>query len=252
MKQDTGSRNLDIELEKARMVQNLLLPADFPANKYVDFAYRFMPYYDMSGDFLDYFYKKSTNELGFIICDVSGHGIPSALLAVMMKMALQLWGEYLSDTVGTLTKIRNMYKGKLGAYYVSAILGYLNLNTGMMSCVNAGHPAMLHLDSENNFIEIKPKGSIIHENVNYPFEEYTLQLKTNDRLILYTDGITEARNKTEQELEIDGLKKIILNNDIAGVDQLCDNIMNKILTYTDFGQKISDDMSLFVIEYKGK
>ncbi|MCB1173840.1 MAG: serine/threonine-protein phosphatase [Leptospiraceae bacterium] len=246
-------RNLDLELEKARMVQNMLLPQAFPDLHAAELAFRFQPYYDISGDFLDYYYKKNSQELGFIICDVSGHGIPSALLAVMMKMALQLWGEYIHDPAGTMHKVRKMYNGKLDTYHVSAILGYLDLKSGRLRCVNAGHPAMLLCNPGSDQVrEIKPAGSIIHEDLmHYPFEEFETILQPGDRLLLYTDGLTEASNEAGEMLDTEGLIDLYLQNKNLDVDSMCQKIMTAVHDYTLAGKLLSDDISLFAIDYKG-
>ena len=251
MKQQSPQRNLDKELAKARMIQQLLLPQSFPIVVGAHLAYRYVPVYDLAGDFLDYFYKRATGELGFVICDVSGHGIPAALISAMLKMSLQMWGEYLDDPQGTLLKMRRLLMGKLGDDFVTASMGYIELETGRLRCVNAGHTPLIRLRHSGETQHIKPDGCIIHEQVEQRLEVFEGVLDVGDRLVLYTDGLSEAKDSVGSELGDEGLLAALQANGGYPPDEMCERTLRSVVDFVGGRSNLLDDCTLFVIEYTG-
>ncbi|MDH5719887.1 MAG: PP2C family protein-serine/threonine phosphatase [Spirochaetia bacterium] len=246
-------KNHDIgrELKKAKEIQKLLLPQHIPEINGADIAFQFEPVHELSGDFLDFYYKKSDDQLGFFICDVSGHGVPAALLAAMVKMSLQLWGEHISEPVGTLKKIHRSLNGMMGEHFLTAIMGYICLKTGALLLARAGHPPAMILKPDGDIQKIEPDGGIIHEQVDPFFEEYKGKLEKDDTLIMFTDGLIEAPSKDGKMLDYDGFEKIIKENRRENVKEMGEKILKETFNFAGGKEKINDDLSLFIIKYHG-
>ena len=251
MKEKPPARNLEKELAKARMIQQMLLPQSFPVVVGAHLAYRYVPVYDLAGDFLDYYYKRASGELGFVVCDVSGHGIPAALISAMLKMSLQMWGEFIDDPHGTLMKMRRLLMGKLGDDFVTACLGYVDLGTGLLRCVNAGHTPLVRINANGAADLIKPDGCIIHERVPQKLEVYEGHLNPGDRLVLYTDGLSEALDGSGTALGDDGLIETMRAHSHLAPDEMCEQILRSVIDFVQGRERLLDDCTLFVIEYTG-
>ncbi len=251
MKQKPAQRDLEKELGKARMIQEMLLPQAFPTIPGAHLAFRYVPVYDIGGDFLDYFYKRATAELGFVICDVSGHGIPAALISAMLKMSLQLWGEYIDDPSGTLEKMRRMLMGKLGDDFVTVGLGYLNLQNGRLRYVNAGHTPMLLLKKSGATQFIKPAGRILHERVEQRCDLFETVLEAGDRLALYTDGVSEAVDPNGRMLGDEGAAELLHRHWAPTPEQTCEAAFADLVSFVGGREHLRDDSTLFLLEYSG-
>lgn len=241
------------EIDHARSVQQMLLPAAFPAINEARLAYIYEAAFELSGDFLDFYYKRGTGELGLFICDVSGHGIPAAMLAAMTKMALHLWGEYLSHPEGTLKKIARQLDGKLGDDYLTAGMCYINLKTGRLAYARAGHTPLFIIRKNKGIVEkIASDGGIIHDRLPFSVTEYETKLEPGDTIILYTDGLTEFEDIEGKMMGEEGLQSLLLAYTDHEPRRLCDEILDtKIRNSLIQGARLHDDVTLFAIKYKG-
>lgn len=250
MKRKPAQRDLEKELTKARMIQQLLLPQAIADVQGAELAYRYVPVYDLAGDFLDYYYKRQTGEIGFIVCDVSGHGIPAALISAMLKMSLTMWGEYLHDPEGTLLKVSRLLQGKLGDDFVTVLIGYLQVETGLLRCVNAGHTPLLVVSRGRETRFIKPEGRIIHELVDHHIELFEGKVEPGDRLVLYTDGFTEAVGPDGQMLGDEGLATWFEEMTELSPEAACDQVLARLAEHSGT-EGLMDDCTLFVLDYHG-
>ncbi|MDH5717459.1 MAG: SpoIIE family protein phosphatase [Spirochaetia bacterium] len=249
MSENNKYENIERELKKAREIQKLLLPQGMPNIDGAKLAFKYEPAHDLGGDFLDFYYKKSEEQLGFFICDVSGHGVPAALLAVMVKMSLQLWGEHISDPVGTLKKIHRSLHGKMGEHFLTAIIGFLCLKTGALKIARAGHPPVILINKDGEFSRINSEGTIIHEQIEIFLIEYAGRLHQNETLVLFTDGLTEAVSPDGKMLEEKGLINMLEKHKYKNPDEICNNVLTETFEFAGGKNNLKDDLSLFIIKY---
>ncbi len=246
------SQELEKQIMIAKKIQLSLLPEDVPKINGATLSFRYQPMMGVGGDFIDFDYKNE-NDLLLFICDVSGHGVPAAFLATMVKMSLQDCYEMKLSPAESLKKIHRSLQGKLSGHFLSAIYCHINLQDGIMTSANAGHLPMLKVGMKGEYEFINSKGRIICEAFKTNSEEVVTKLKIGDKIILYTDGITEARDKNQEMFGEEKLIDISLKYHFDSSSDLCNKIYDSVLTFTGNSQsQFTDDITILVAEYSGK
>ena len=246
---------LEKEIEMAEKIQRSLLPANIPEIKEVRVAFKYIPMMGVGGDFVNIFYKKDESKIGLFICDVSGHGVYAAMIASMVSNALDFfWAAYFESPSTILKEMGNFLKGKMGGNFLTGCLCSIDLKTGLLIMSNAGHPPLMLL-KKNGDVELKiTKGRFISEYFEPDQENSVFKLDIGDRIILYTDGITEAQDSSGEQIGADDIEfcewvKSI--NEISSTpDALCGNIYNGVVEYTGTDQ-LDDDFTILVLEFMG-
>lgn len=247
------SQELEKQIMIAKKIQLSLLPEDVPKINGANLSFRYQPMMGVGGDFIDFDYKNGDDLLLFI-CDVSGHGVPAAFLATMVKMSLQDCYELKLSPAESLKKIHRALQGKLSGHFLSAIYCHINLQDGIMTSANAGHLPILKVGLSGTYEFINSRGRIICEAFPTNSEEVTTKLEIGDKIILYTDGITEARSNKSQEMFGDSkLIEISLNYHKDSSSNLCNKIYDSVLAFTGNSQsQFTDDITILVAEYSGR
>ncbi len=240
---------MESDIELARKIQTALLPSSIPYITRVDIAYRYVPVMKVGGDFIDIHYREGMNELGLFICDVSGHGAASAMIASMVKMSLNSWGKFITSPGKAFVEMRNMLYGKIGDNFITACMCCIDLNTGEVISANAGHPPMLIVRTSGEIEVINSWGKIIVDYAASDYEERRSFLGKGDKLVLYTDGVIEARN-INWEYGEERFYRIIRENINQTADELCRLIYEGVAL--DGGvSSLNDDFALLIAEYRG-
>ena len=245
-------RSLKKELRMAQEIQVSLLPLKLPEIPGVKISHLYAPMLEVGGDFYDLHYSSKENYLGFFICDVSGHGVPAAFLASMVKMSLQNWGNYLEFPARNLLHTEQLLAGKMAGNALTACTGYLDLNSGQVRFARAGHPPLIILRKTGEMEIIRPTGRIIAEAdwLDDEITESVVTMKPGDKVILYTDGVTEEPNSEGEFLEDEGFSSLLRKHSQESPQSICANIHEGILRYTGT-RNLVDDVTLVVIEYSG-
>jgi serine phosphatase RsbU (regulator of sigma subunit)/DNA-binding response OmpR family regulator len=181
------------EIAKVRSLQVSLLP-NFAEIDRFDISSTFIPMDEISGDFFDGFYT-SDMIYQIILCDVSGHGVASSFIGSSIRGLLRA-ADYSRKTPSQIVNELNnsVVKNLASVYYFSSmILCTLNITTGEVILVSAGHPPCFYFNREQHLYErIENTGPLVGLIVGSVFEEHHLTLNPGDGLFLYTDGIIEA------------------------------------------------------------
>ncbi len=130
------------ELETARRIQESTLPGEPPRIPGLDLAARYVPASEVAGDFYD-FLPGEGRRLGVIVADVSGHGVPAALVAAMLKVAVASQAAHAASPARVLSEINQIFHGKLKNQFITALFGDLDLDGGRFTWASAGHPPPL-------------------------------------------------------------------------------------------------------------
>ncbi|MBK8395261.1 MAG: SpoIIE family protein phosphatase [Leptospiraceae bacterium] len=246
------SQELEKQIKIAKKIQISLLPEDVPQINGANLSFRYQPMMGVGGDFIDFEYKNNDDILLFI-CDVSGHGVPAAFLATMVKMSLQDCYEMNLSPLEALNKIHRSLQGKLSGHFLSAIYCHINLRDGVMTSANAGHLPILKVGLEGEYEFINSRGRIICEAFPTNSEEVKTKLKIGDKIILYTDGITEARNKEQMLFGETRLIEISSLHHLDSSSDLCNKIYDSVLNFTGNSQsQFTDDITILVAEFSGR
>ena len=242
------AKRLDAELEMGRMIQTSVLPVDFTENERYQLHAGMFTAREVGGDFYDFF-KIDEDHLAILIADVSGKGITAALYMMTAKTLLK---ELLhKHPVAEAFDLANqeLCKNNKAHMFLTAFAGVIDLRTGVMTCVNAGHnpPVLKHADGTAEYLKIK-HSLVLSASRKARYTAVDLQLKKDDQIILYTDGVTEAMNCSKQLFGEEELLKIVSSNN-ASPKEIVHLIRSEVSKFAG-SEPQNDDITLLVMEYR--
>jgi sigma-B regulation protein RsbU (phosphoserine phosphatase) len=186
------NRQFDEELALARVIQNSLIPQSAPQTREVVFHSRYIPMIGISGDFFDII-RIDDRHMSVFISDVSGHGVSAALIAGMIKTLINTAGSYIRDPSKLLEYMNEKLIGQTGGHFVTAFYGIYDTSNKIFRYARAGHdyPYLVRRDT---LVELKSGGYFMGLMKDFTFEEKSIELEPGDKIVFFTDGITEAMN----------------------------------------------------------
>jgi sigma-B regulation protein RsbU (phosphoserine phosphatase) len=228
----TERRLIDVEqeLSTARRIQASIIPQAPPSANGLRIATRYQPMTAVAGDFYD-FLSGSNELLTILVADVSGHGVPAALVASMLKVCFAAQGDHAADPAAILAGLGVMLRDSLGGQYVTAACAAIDTNAQTITYAGAGHPATLLARGDSgelvllaeNGLFIGPFPKATYANVSVPFH-------IGDRLLLYTDGITEANSPAGEEFGQKRLGQFLLGANEREPAAILDRLFGEIAT----------------------
>jgi sigma-B regulation protein RsbU (phosphoserine phosphatase) len=241
---------IENEMDTARQIQNSILPDGVPSLENLSIAASYYPMTAVAGDFYDFF-EIDKHRTGFLIADVSGHGVPAALIASMIKVAMQSVSAYANNPGEVLRMLGNILCNQLHDQFVTA--SYLYLDTEKMTALYsaAGHPPILYWNSETEEIElIKSNGILlgILKDSDYPVRE--LSFKKNDRFLLYTDGLIETENSEGEAFGDRRLSEVFRENKNMTSDELNNYLLKELKLWQSSETEQQDDLTWILIDTK--
>jgi sigma-B regulation protein RsbU (phosphoserine phosphatase) len=240
------------ELEMARKIQLSILPRDTPKIDGLDIVARYIPMTSVAGDFYD-FIVVDEKHVGILIADVSGHGLPAALIASMLQVALVAQSSHASDPAKVLSGLNQALCGKFEQNFVTAAYVFMDLEKNSMSYAGAGHPPLLiWRKSSGSASEVLENGLVLGQ---FPEETYTtveLSLDGGDRSVLYTDGIPETKNPSDEEFGTSGFIRFMDRSHTLGGDQFIDALLDELSRWSGHprGEGQQDDITVLAIDFK--
>jgi phosphoserine phosphatase RsbU/P len=244
---------LDIsnELEMAREIQLSILPHEIPKIRGLEIAARYAPMSSVAGDFYD-FIIVDEKHVGILIADVSGHGLPAALIASMLKVALAAQSPHAFDPARVLAGLNQSLCGKFKHHFVTAAYVFVDTEKKSISYAGAGHPPLLlWRTSTGNASEVLQNGLLLGLFPDATYSVVELQVERGDRAVLYTDGILETRSPSEQEFGIDLFKGFLESSHELAADAFADSMLEELSGWSEHpkGQRQEDDITLLVIDF---
>ncbi|MFH0931319.1 MAG: GAF domain-containing SpoIIE family protein phosphatase, partial [Candidatus Zixiibacteriota bacterium] len=222
---------LEEDLRTARFIQQSLLPKSNPIIEGIEIFGLSISARQVGGDYYD-FIQIDDSHLGIAIADVSGKGTSAALLMANLQASLRgqaLINRSVKDTVTKtnfmLSKFMDMGK------FITLFYGILDLQAKTFTYTNAGHNFPFLLDRVGNLKNLEKGGIILGISDNSVYEEDTVQLKSGDLILLYTDGITEATNEKEEMFEEERLLKLLKDNQEISAQNLSQKIVDDVLSF---------------------
>ena len=245
---ENEAKRLDAELEMGRMIQTSVLPVDFGENERYQLHAGMFTAREVGGDFYDFF-AIDKDHLAILIADVSGKGITAALYMMTAKTLLK---ELLQKhPVAEAFDLANqeLCKNNKAHMFLTAFAGVIDLNTGVMTCVNAGHnpPVLKHADGTAEYLKIK-HSLVLSASRKARYTAVDLQFAKNDQIILYTDGVTEAMNCSKQLFGEEQLLKTLSSNNISP-EEIVHLIRAEVSNFAG-SEPQNDDITLLVMEYR--
>jgi phosphoserine phosphatase RsbU/P len=235
---------IQAELEVARQIQTSILPAEVPQVDHLRISATYRPMASVAGDFYE-FVPVDNRHAGFLVADVCGHGVPAALIASMLKVAAQSAAAVPDKPGELLATLNRTLAGPLRGQLVSAAYLWVDMDTRKALYSAAGHPPLLRwnhslerIESNGLLFGVLPEGE-------YPVRE--LPLHAGDRLLLYTDGVTEPENPAGEAFGDCQLQRVFARNGNEAPGDLATRLMAEIQAWYG-APELPDDATLIVIE----
>ncbi len=232
------------ELEIAQRIQLSILPSSFPASRSFRVAARYYPMNSVAGDFYD-FLRGDDHEAGLFIADVSGHGVPAALIASMVKLAAEARRDDADDPSRLLLGMNSILFGNTQSQFVTAAYVYLNASSQELRYSAAAHPPMLLL-RDGEVTEIAENGLMLAAFDFVSYSTVTHSIRQGDRLVLYTDGMLEAMNSHQEEFGRDRLHSLVRETGSLNQSEAADRIISAIQRWS---AAQGDDLTLLLCDY---
>jgi sigma-B regulation protein RsbU (phosphoserine phosphatase) len=247
------------DLEYARDIQKAILPEKLPNNELVTFDAKYYPAERVSGDFYNIF-RLDDHRIGMYIGDVSGHGVPAAMLTVFLNQSIKTIKELDGnrfEVINPSAVLKNLYElyNKVNfkdEVYILVLYAIFDIRTKELVYSSAGMNTQPLLVKKNNEIsEIEIKGLPICNLMDFLDADYidnTIQLDNGDRVFFYTDGLVELSNKeTGESFTLEHLKEILAENNDKCCFKLYREIDRKIKGVSDING-LNDDVTFFMLQ----
>jgi phosphoserine phosphatase RsbU/P len=229
---------LDInnELEMAREIQLSILPHEIPKMTGLEIAARYIPMSSVAGDFYD-FIILDEKRIGILVADVSGHGLPAALIASMLKVALAAQTPHAFDPARVLAGLNQSLCGKFKHHFVTAAYVFVDMEKNSISYAGAGHPPLLLWHkSIGSASEVLENGLLLGLFSDATYSVVELLVEPGDKAVLYTDGILETRSPSEQEFGLDLLKGFLESNHNLRAELFADLLLHELTGWSEHPQ----------------
>lgn len=243
---------LDRELSMAARVQQSILPSVFPQLEKASLDYFFMTADKVGGDLYDYALDDE-GRLYMLVADVSGHGIPAALISSMLKVAVTLSVPYIWQPDKFFNSIDHVLNGKMLHHFITACLVVVDLDTGHFKYSSAGHPPLYHWSATDKTLnKLKSKGRLIGFPAELNVEVSEGSLEKGDRLFLYSDGIIEAMNPARDMYGEERFENLLKTNTTTALPSLKTNLKNDLAKWVSGTEELNiaeDDITFLAFEY---
>jgi sigma-B regulation protein RsbU (phosphoserine phosphatase) len=238
---------LQEEMRLARDIQMNLLPANSPQIAGYDIAGRTIPAKEVGGDYFDYI-QLNDHYLAFCLGDVSGKGMPAALLMANLQATLR--GQATLEVPCKICMERSnklLFKGTDSTKFATLFYGILNAERHELCYSNAGHDFPLLFTAGKTPTRLKTGGVVLGFVPNFSYTETQITLHRGNVLVLYSDGITEAMNEQEQEFGEQRLARIVQQHIAEPAEDIINHIVVKVREHSGRVPQM-DDMTLLMIK----
>ncbi len=242
--------NLKRDLHIAHEIQQALLSQDLPRNERATVALRYLPMYELGGDFYSVGLADET-KLTILIADVSGHGIAAALICAMLKVACSIHREEAQDPSRFFERVNATMYDHCYGQFVTACYVAVDLSARTMVQANAGPwPALVWKRNEGRMLADRPQSMPFGWVPEESFVSLTAALDPGDRIVLYTDGIIEARDHDNQMFGDRRFHDLIIRTQDSPPEEAADAIMRAVTEWSGKadGESLADDVTLVVID----
>lgn len=239
---------IERELQLASRVQQSLAPHSLVWGPFAVEAY-YMPVSTIGGDF-GLVTPLGDDQLNLLVCDVSGHGISSALVANRIYSELVSLLERRADLPEMMTRLNDfvLQHIRLDSFYFSLSAVRIRDHSGRLSFASAGHPPALWVTPGGECRQLETRSTVLGmlPNAVGPKPMQEIELRHGDRIVLYTDGLTEAFNERDEMLGADGLQRIVCETAHLPLPEMKHAILDSVATWRH--GPITDDLSLVLVQ----
>jgi sigma-B regulation protein RsbU (phosphoserine phosphatase) len=238
------------ELDMARQIQQSILPRDMPRVEGLAVAARYVPMTAVAGDFYE-FHQLDATRLAILVADVSGHGVPAALIASMVKVAVAAQSEHAGEPGRVLQSMNRVFQGKFERSFITAAYAVVDLAARMITYSSAGHPPAIIVRADGTLDRLSTGGTMLGF-VEGPYPETTTPFAAGDRLLLYTDGLIEA-SPPEGDVFFgdEALPRALAGGAALPVEAFADSLLERVTAWAaPRGGSLADDVTFVVVDHE--
>jgi sigma-B regulation protein RsbU (phosphoserine phosphatase) len=240
--------SIETELETARQIQSSILPARVPELENLRIAASYLPMTAVAGDFYQ-FVRSDNNHLGILVADVSGHGIPAALISSMIKVAMKSVAVHADDPAQVLGGLNRILSSEAHGQFASAAYVWIDTENRKALYSAAGHPPLLWWrNTRGEMQRIESNGLLIGVGPDSEYPVCSVPLEPSDRFLLYTDGVTETENAAGEAFGDRQLERVVRNNRLQPASELSRQVLSELQTWRPAAVNQQDDITLIVVD----
>jgi len=200
------------------------------------------------GDFYD-FCVVDRHRLGVLVADVTGHGVPAALVASMIKIAIRSVAAYAQDPAAVLHELNRVLSDVLRGQYVTAAYLWIDIETRHARYSAAGHSPLLHWSAASGeLLPIQSNGILFGMLADTSYPVHNLQLASGDRLLLYTDGLIEPEDASAEPFGDRRLEAVVRESRGCQAGELSAHLLDQLHVWQEKPGSQEDDITLVVID----
>jgi sigma-B regulation protein RsbU (phosphoserine phosphatase) len=240
--------SIETELETARQIQFSILPARVPELESLRIAAAYHPMTAVAGDFYQ-FVRSDSNHLGILVADVSGHGIPAALISTMIKVAMQSVAVHADDPAQVLSGLNRILWSEAHGQFASAAYVWIDTENRNALYSAAGHPPLLcWRNTRGEMQRIESNGLLFGVEPDSEYPVRSVPLEPSDRFLLYTDGVTETENAAREAFGDRQLERVVRNNRLQPASELSRQVLSELQRWRPVAVNQQDDITLIVVD----
>ncbi|PJZ47055.1 PP2C family protein-serine/threonine phosphatase [Leptospira brenneri] len=241
---------IDKDLALANALQKSLLSSKYNEDEKIKIIGFSQNLESVGGDYFDHT-KDSMGNWAILMADVSGHGISSAMVAAMSKMAFVGAGAYLQFPSRVFHSMNRHLVGKTKNLFITASYVFIDTESYTATFSNAGHPGFFLIrNSESDVIHLNVKGKPLGLFSHLPYDEETVKLQSGDKILLYTDGIFDLLNEVGQSFGEERLKSLLWDNRYQKFQDFAKVIQDSLFKFSVGWKYQMDDLSFLLVEIK--
>lgn len=243
---DDQITELERDLELAAKVQEHLLPGKTPDLAGADIAVLTKPARIVSGDYYDFFSFRNCHQ-GLAIADVMGKGVSASMLMSNLQASLRILGPEIHELHDLTTRLNKLFRYNLKLIrFITLFLAALDTEKKQLNYCNAGHnPPLLWRAATGCSEWLKPTGPAIGLAPEFTYKSNTVQLRSGDVVVFYTDGLVEARNRSKEEFSQERVAEFMLDHHTDSAEQLLSSLVNEVGA---FAVDFHDDLTVMVLK----
>ncbi len=240
--------SIETELETARQIQSSILPASVPELANLRIAASYYPMTAVAGDFYQ-FVQSDKNHLGILVADVSGHGIPAALISSMIKVAMQAVAMHAEDPAQVLAGLNRILCSEAHGHFASAAYVWIDVESRNALYSAAGHPPLLcWRNSKREIQRIESNGLLFGVEPDAAYPVCSVAVEAADRFLLYTDGVTETENAAGEAFGDRQLERVVRDYRLQPASELSSQVLTELQRWRPAAMSQQDDVTLIVVD----
>ena len=237
-------RQQEHEFEAAREIQRRLLPGTIPQIRGVEIAAEWRPASVVSGDYFDVL-KFGDNDIGLCIADVSGKGMPAALLMSNVQATVKAFAAATISPAALCHKVNGVVSANIaGDKFITLFYCRIDAGNSRLVYSNAGHNAGILVRRDGTVERLERGGTVLGPFPDCDYEEVDIEVGSGDRVLLFTDGVTEVRNAADEEFGDERLIDLLIAGRGLTAAQIRQQVMAAVAEFS--GGNFHDDATLIV------